>query len=201
MAVTRDTPNPNDIIAQTQPILLANNQGYVDSFAVDHVDYNAGGAGKHNQSTYPVLGSAPATLAGEGAVYTKNNTKITGTADLYYRYQNAGGNLTGFEFPLTVVKAFGKATRTGNLVVGSSFNVTTAAFNGSPDRWVITFSSAITANNAPDLAKVMIIALPEVGVFDPSVACMSAAMTIPTEATIIVNSSAVQGISFMVLAF
>lgn len=200
MTVTRDTPNANDIIAQTQPLLLANNQGYVDGFAVDHVAYNATGAGKHNHSTYPIQASAPATIAGEGAVYTKDNTKITGTADLYYRYQNAGGNLTGFEFPLSLIKAFGRATTAG-LVVGSSFNVQSAAHFTGPDRWVITFDSAITANNATDLGKVMVIALPEANAFNAAVTCMSLPVTSPTSVTITTNSSAVQAISFIVMAF
>lgn len=147
MVVTRDIPQANDIIAQSQPQLLANNQGYVDVFAINHVAYNAVGQGKHKFCTFPVQAAAPATTSGEGAAYTKDSTILAGRSDLYYKYQTSGGtSMTGLEFPLNICKAFGKADTTG-LIAGTSFNITSAAFAGST--WTIIFASPfVTGANA-----------------------------------------------------
>lgn len=141
MVVTRDTPQANDIISQTQPLLLANNQDYVDKFAVDHVSYNDSGGGKHNKSTYPIQAAKPTTSSGEGAVYTKTSAVSPGRVDLYYEYQTAGGtDFTGVEFPLNNVKAFGKVDA-GGLVAGTAFNVTNAPRSG--DVWTVNFTQNV----------------------------------------------------------
>lgn len=154
MVVTRDTPNANDIISQTQPLLLANNQDYVDKFAVDHVPYNDSGGGKHNKSTYPIQGSAPVTGGGEGAIYTKNSSVSSGRTDLYYKYQTSGGtDFTGVEFPLTNVKAFGKVDA-GGLVAGTGFNI--ASVDPTLPTWTITFTQHVSANVIPAIYMVLL---------------------------------------------
>lgn len=154
MVVTRDTPKANDIISQTQPLLLANNQDYVDKFAVDHVPYNDSGGGKHNKSTYPIQGSAPVTGGGEGAVYTKNSSVSSGRTDLYYKYQTSGGtDFTGVEFPLTNVKAFGKVDA-GGLVAGTGFNIASVVV--ALPVWTINFIQNVSDPLSPTKCMVLI---------------------------------------------
>lgn len=163
MAVTRDIPQSNDIISVSQGQLLANNQGYVDGFAVDHAGYNDTGAGKHLHSTYPQQGNIgvanPTTSAGEGSVFTANSVLSPGRTDLYYKYQtSAGTDFSGFQFPLTAIKAFGKAgSGAGNtLFVGSSFNVDTVTFSGNT--WTVKTLQHMTGSALAAYSNVVIIA-------------------------------------------
>lgn len=157
MVVERNIPQPADIISVSQDQLLQNNQGYVDTFAVDHGPYNDANAGKHLRSTYPIQASDPVTLAGEGKVYAKDSTALTGRTDLYYRYQTAGGtSMTGLVCPLLAIKAFGKADLLGT-VAGTAFNCTVSAIAGNV--WTITITSPFVSN--ADAQKMMVLAVPE----------------------------------------
>ena len=171
-------------------------------YGIDHYpfDNNTGNEGFHNQVTLPFLDPpTPTTIAGQGKIYTQDSAATPGRSDLYYAYQTSVGTpFSGTLFPLNIIKAFGRATGAG-LVAGSSFNVTTAVFSGGPDRWTITLTSPICANTAPDMARVMVLALPEVGTFDASTACMSFPVLSPTVITIATNGSSVSALSFAIL--
>jgi len=191
MVVTANIPQPGDIIAASQPQLLANNQGFVTTFAVDHVDYNAGGAGKHNKSTYPAQ-AAPVTGAGEGAVHALDSASNPGRTDLYYKYQTqVGTDFTGLDFPLTIIKAFGRATASG-LVAGSSFNVTNANF--SFPAWTINLDNAICAAS-PDTERVMVLLSWE----GTTSRTLIYSVTSPTQVVVTTSGLGVTAFSFAIL--
>lgn len=191
MVVTRDTPNANDIISQTQPLLLSNNQDYVDKFAVDHVSYNDSGGGKHNKSTYPIQAAKPTTSSGEGAVYTKTSAVSPGRVDLWFEYQTAGGtDFTGVEFPLNNVKAFGKADG-GGLVAGTAFNVTDANILG--DVWTVNLTQHVTNS----VSKMMVFITP----MSTQIINQPFVLIIDTQTFTITRQNAnASAVSFMVIA-
>ena len=197
MVVKRDIPLAPDLISVSQGDLLGNNQGYVDTFAVDHGAYNDPQAGKHLKSTYPVRGSDPVTLAGEGDVYTKDSTAKPGRTDLYYRYQTAvGTSMTGQVFPLNFVKAFGKADTAGT-IAGTAFNATVSAISGNV--WTITITSPfVTMANAQ---KMMVLAIPE----SNTTGIQSLNVSIASETTVLVTRTSTNivfpsSFSFAILA-
>lgn len=167
MVVTRDVPLGPQKISASQPILLANSQGYFDTWQVDHEAYNTADAGKHDKVTLPDHGTAPSTGAGEGVVYTLPNSPDTGRVDLYYRYQtDAGTPFTGLPYPLTWIKAFGRCTTAGP-VAGACFNITGAS-RGVSDVWTITLTNAIC--DVADVGNIVVLANNETGTTPSSTA-------------------------------
>lgn len=154
MVYTANTPNAGDKISVTQPLILANFQDLDTYTQVDHIALNDVDAGKHHQSTYPARTPSPVLGAGEGAVYSQDSSIIAGRTDLYYKYQTsvAPNTMSGLEFPLTAVKAFGRANTTvgaGNAgITGTLFNAS-VTFAGST--WTITLTNAAHS----DVTKIM----------------------------------------------
>ena len=145
MVVIRDIPQPNDIIAQSQPQLLANNVGYVDTFAINHVPYNDVGGGKHKFCVYVNQSPVPVTTAAEGAVYTKDSAVLPGRSDLYYKYQTSGvTSMTGREFPLSFVRGLVQVNRTGPsfFQAGTDFNIASVTLVGH--LWTITLNDNVS---------------------------------------------------------
>lgn len=170
-----------------------------DHFPFDNV--TSGQEGFHNKVTLPNRAD-PTTGAAQGMVYAKNSASTPGRTDLYYAYQTAGGtDFTGNFFPLNIIKAFGRAVRSGGgtaLVAGSSFNVTGVAFAASnPDTWTINLTSPICS--VGDIGKVMVLALPEASAFFSDIVCMSAPVASTTQILVYTNRSVVTAISFAIL--
>ena len=164
-------------------------------YGTDHYPLDnavAGQEGFHDKVTMPVRAD-PTSIAGQGIVYTKDSAIQPGRSDLYYAYQtNVGTPYSGTFFPLNACKAFGLATTGGNLIAGTSFNVTSAVFAGNA--WTITLTSAAHS----DATKIMVIATPVSSSSDPG----KIGVQVSNTTTIIIRRSAadVSGISFWVVA-
>lgn len=90
MAFKNNIPQPTDDLSVSQGDLLGNMQQLDTSFDIDHFTFSnlTANNGKHRKVTMPVRGAAPATIAGEGALYFK--TSGSGTALYMVRDNNAG---------------------------------------------------------------------------------------------------------------
>lgn len=81
-------PNSGQSLGVTRAPINTNFSLIKSAFDQNHFDFNAVGAGKHKFVVMPQQGSAPTTVAGEGALYTKAGT--SGTALFMIRDGNAG---------------------------------------------------------------------------------------------------------------
>ena len=116
------TPRPNaanDTLLDSRDQIRTNFQIIETDFNVDHVNINLTDEGKHNQSTYIELASAPTTAANEGGVYTKVGTNPAQT-NLFFRAES-----NGFEYQLT--KAIAAST--------GRFANNTVAYVANNDGW------------------------------------------------------------------
>lgn len=124
-----------------------NNFGQIDTVvAVNHVAFNASGAGKHKFLQMPQQGSAPTTAVDEGALYVKD---VSGAAQLFYREESNGSErqMTGaftaatsgeFVLPGGLTVKWGQAT-----TVGTTLTVTyPSAFSSA------TYNVQVTSNSA-----------------------------------------------------
>ncbi len=84
-------PNSGQSLGVTRAPINTNFSLIQSVFDVNHVGFNNVGAGKHKFVVMPNQGSAPTTLAGEVALYTKQGSAGVGTSALYMiRDGNAG---------------------------------------------------------------------------------------------------------------
>ena len=126
MSFNPNIPQSSNIPSQSQAQFLTNFGQLNTIFDVDHVTYdNATSAnrGKHDKSTYVELGSAPATLTNEVAVYAKD----TGTQpDLFYRPEGSGTEqrLTGGGITAAAWVYYNGSA------ISSSYNVTSVVYGG-----------------------------------------------------------------------
>ncbi len=99
MAYNNAIPTPTDQLSVSQGQLLGNFAAIQTLVGIDHYTFNTGGAfeGKHKQTTFPVLGAGPTTLANEMAIYTKN---VSAVPQLFVRRA-----LNGVEIDLTSATA------------------------------------------------------------------------------------------------
>lgn len=90
-----NTPNAGQTLAQTRPDINANFANIDTQFAVDHVDYNTAGAGKHEKVT--LVNNAAATFAaGEMGMFNKTAAP-TGIPDIWLaRGTTAAFPMTGY---------------------------------------------------------------------------------------------------------
>ena len=135
MAVyTTDIPQPGDIPSQSQDQILQNFQSLADAQDRNHVsltNVTLTDRGKHNFLQMPEQGSAPATAANEGGVYTKEASSIT---NLFWRQESNGtevqmtniaptydaGNFRGYTFlpgGLLIQYGFVNAVVTNTVVI------------------------------------------------------------------------------------
>lgn len=87
MAYNSDIPEASDDPSQSQGQILANFQALNTFLSVNHVALNDGDQGKHKFVQMPEQGSAPATAANEGALYTK---AVSGVTQLFFREESSG---------------------------------------------------------------------------------------------------------------
>jgi hypothetical protein len=103
MTFDPSTPQANQRISDSQPIIQTNFAQTNTVFGVDHITFTAASnRGWHNQSTYPEQAVVPAAGADRGEVYTKDKAGIT---ELYYRYDNSA-TPAGREIQLSAIKAW-----------------------------------------------------------------------------------------------
>ena len=87
MAYNSNIPQANNQLSVSQGDLLLNFQAISTYINVNHVDFNGADQGKHKFIQLPAQSAAPATLATEMALYTKN---VTGVPQLFLRRSNNG---------------------------------------------------------------------------------------------------------------
>lgn len=73
MTFQANIPLATDLISVSQNDLKNNFGSVSTAFNVNHVDFNAAGAGKHKFVTMPEQGGAPGTVGNEMAMYTKKD--------------------------------------------------------------------------------------------------------------------------------
>lgn len=78
-------PNPNDLISVSQGQLKDNFQANKNTFDVDHVDFNATGAGRHKFVTINDVSVDPALTYPQSQIYEKNfGTAPNRDTELYF---------------------------------------------------------------------------------------------------------------------
>lgn len=82
-----DVPKSGQTLGGTQPLIQANFADIETDFKVNHENFNDTDAGKHKFLQMPEQGSAPATAAGEGGLYTKD---ANSEPCLFYRRETNG---------------------------------------------------------------------------------------------------------------
>lgn len=103
MTFTRNTPLGPDIIAETQPLILANMQRAFDAEEIDHESYNSASYGKH-AALHILEKTPPTTVANEGGLYTAQGSVSTQTELFFRREGQAGAQvLTTSDFALTAM--------------------------------------------------------------------------------------------------
>jgi len=128
MTFTRNMPFPEDFLSVSQGQFLNNNQILVDAVNNDHVTLESGTAVERMKHKIikckDQTASLPyATLADEGAIYTK---VVSGQDDLYYKHFNDG----------TEVKLTGGGKSGGNVLFWGVFDAT-----ATPNNWTYLFGS------------------------------------------------------------
>jgi len=139
-------PQSGDIPSQSQSQILNNFTALNTVFAVDHLAFNAVNGGKHQQTSLVNSAVAPVTVAGEGAIYTRNPG---GTREqLYYGRESAG-----IEIPITpFIGGYGRVG--GGALIGDSFNITNVA-NPAAGTYTITLTNNMTSVNYGVLVSIV----------------------------------------------
>lgn len=90
MALNINIPQANQTLAITQPLILNNFNAINTAFAVDHVNFNDPGQGKHNKITFPVQAVVPVFAAGDLGLFSFLNATTTKNELNVYKANNAG---------------------------------------------------------------------------------------------------------------
>ena len=88
MTFQSNIPLSTDLLSVSQGDILGNFQALGSAWPVNHVDFNASGAGKHKYVEFPDQGSDPAGAASELTLFAKLDAGST--TQLYYK-RNAEG--------------------------------------------------------------------------------------------------------------
>lgn len=129
-------PNATDLISVSQGDLKNNFTTLNTAWNVNHIGFNATGAGKHSMVEMPVT-TDPATTASEGAIYTK---AAGGRTELFYR-----GASSGPIIELSVIKAWASFNGTNGALI-DSYNISGVVRNGAGD-YTVTFVTALQNAN------------------------------------------------------
>lgn len=87
MSYTTGIPTNGQSLGNSRPQVQGNFDYINTSNSVNHVAFNSSGFGKHKFLQMPEQGSAPATAANEGGLYTKESQSIT---NLFWRQESSG---------------------------------------------------------------------------------------------------------------
>lgn len=90
MALNINIPQANQTLAITQPLILNNFNAINTAFAVDHVNFNDPGQGKHNKITFPVQAVVPVFAASDLGLFSFLNATTTKNELNVYKANNAG---------------------------------------------------------------------------------------------------------------
>lgn len=107
MTFTPDIPRTGQTLGNSRPQVVGNFQTIHRAFSVDsasgnqtgdHFDYDTANEGKHLRVRLPVIGVAPTTAAGEGAIYTKDIG--AGVVNPFFRRETNGAEFNLLNFIL-----------------------------------------------------------------------------------------------------
>jgi hypothetical protein len=152
MTFSPDIPQSGDIIAESQPLLLINNQQLNAVYGDNHYafDDNTPQARKHRKVELPVLTTPPVPLASEGVAFTKTD----GVQSIpYYRKDTSTLN-----FPVLPVRAMIRFTTPAAgapVVIGTAFNATPTRVGAFAREFKITFTENPPDDNYLVLATVI----------------------------------------------
>ena len=90
MALNTNMPQASQSLAVTQPLILSNFGAINTAFAVDHINFNDPGQGKHNKITFPVQVLPIVINVGDLALYSLLNTTTAKHELNVYKANNAG---------------------------------------------------------------------------------------------------------------
>ena len=135
MAYNENIPQASDNPSQSQAQILDNFQEISTAFNTNHGNFNAADQGKHSFLQMPEQGSAPATSANEGGVYTKEES---GATQLFWRNESNG---TEQQVTNTSPNTVGN-NRDWNFSDGQQMRLGTVVHNGTATN--VTFSSAFS---------------------------------------------------------
>ncbi len=138
MAYNNSIPQPTDQLSQSQADILNNFIAIQTLIGVNHVNFNAGGQGKHNFIEMPVQNPVPVTGAGEVGLYCQTSA-LTGVPELVFSHQNAAGiaeftsclaAVAGWaRLPSGILLKWGSSTQTGAAVINFTVAANTPVFN------------------------------------------------------------------------
>ena len=189
MAYTQDIPDGPNSPSNDQPLMKANTNEIYNLVAVDHVTFNASGAGYHKFITLP-SNNSPAGSTGLGsAIYTAPGTANTATSQALF--QTSSGT-----FMMSPIRAFGRFTTVssnGAVTLLNQYGVTSVTSSNTGRTYTIVLNAGtVTGANALtliDLSK----ATTSNGSFDWSISGVT--LTININA----GSTASYSLSFVVL--
>jgi hypothetical protein len=155
MSYTLGIPSDGQSLGNSKPQVRANFTEIFNTFAVDHVGYNSGGAGRH-KFVHIVEGAAPTTGTNEGALYT-SDTK-GGFTNLFWKQESGGAvpeknqgesiqmtNITPSNTPTG--RSFlpgGMLIQWGSFTTGGDGSNTTVTFNVPFDAATVPYSVLLT---------------------------------------------------------
>lgn len=148
MAYNSLIPQPNDLLSQSQSEIQQNFAEIQTLIGVNHVNFGAAGAGKHNFVTMPEQGVIPTTGSNEGVLYT---AQVAGQTELFFRKSNNAA-------PVSLTSSSEAGSGWTSLPSGVIIQWGSAVMNGGVSSLVvnlpIAFPNAIfvalaTPNNVP----------------------------------------------------
>lgn len=142
-------PQPNNLLSNSQADILNNFNSADSTFDLNHYKFSdvTTNKGKHKYVTLPVLGALPATVAGDGVLYTKSTG---GVAALFYSPDASGKEYQITRTNTTDHAKFGTQTNySGNIFGGWTFlpgglKANYGFLNVAASSGTITYASAFT---------------------------------------------------------
>lgn len=155
MAYTPNIPTNTSNPSQDQPLIQANFNSINTAFNLNHGHFDDPAEGKHLFMQMPAQGSAPTTLANEGALYTRTST-LSGLVELVYERQSNGttieftsalGAAQGWtRLPSGILLKWGTSTANGITVFNYPVAATIPVFSNVFQALVTTIDSSISPN-------------------------------------------------------
>jgi hypothetical protein len=133
-------PKSTDLISVSQGDILNNFTAIGTSFDVNHIDFNASGAGKHKFVEMPNQGSDPAGAGTEGTAYTKVAAPPSvAQTELFFRRDV--GSVIQMTRGDPIVGAKGTSFLPGGIKL--NWGQVAATPGGTTENWASAFTSAL----------------------------------------------------------
>lgn len=129
MTFQANIPQAADLISVSQNDILQNFQAIGTSFDVNHIDFNAAGAGKHKFIELPNRNNMPA-VAGQGGIFAflEDLWVRKGAGTSYQLTAGAAGNVSSSATNGSSFVAGGMIVKWGTASIGAGSNSTTVTY-------------------------------------------------------------------------